>query len=83
MIFQVFDVAANGWLREMYCFSGFGKAFMFDDFAENMELPKIHQYIRLSAQRSIQVIRYRLFVIYTSGIESVLTYHLQSKTNNE
>jgi hypothetical protein len=46
MNFQLFDVAANGGLREVHCFSGFGKAFKFNDFTKDMELPEIHRFIR-------------------------------------
>ena len=66
MNFQLFDVAANGGLGEVHCFSGFGKAFKFDNFAKNMELPKIHQFAigriaRYALNSALFVIRYLLF----------------------
>jgi hypothetical protein len=39
MVFQVFDVAADGRLRKVYDFSRFGKTSLLDDIAEYMQLP--------------------------------------------
>jgi hypothetical protein len=39
VILEIFDVAANGRLREMHRMGGLGKAFQLNDFTENLKLP--------------------------------------------
>ena len=58
MVFQIFDVTADGGLRQVHGLPGHGKALKLDNFAKYIKLPEIHQVVRLSAKRSIQVIRY-------------------------
>jgi hypothetical protein len=83
MVFQIFDVTAYGGLRQVHSLPGPGKALMLDDFAKYIKLPEIHPVVRLSAKRSIQVIRYLLLVICLRGLNSVLIYHQLSDSINE
>ena len=46
MLLQIFDVAADRWLGKVNGLTGFTETCQFNDFAENLKLPEIHNRFR-------------------------------------
>ena len=75
MVFQIFDVTADGGLRQVHGLPGHGKVLKLDNFAKYIKLPEIHQ-VAISRNERNSLIS-TLIVICYSLLES------ERLTNNQ